>query len=154
MAKMRNHAAVRSTAGWADWRQVDTSGPCPICPWNHPDTIRHVAPLENGHELHAWSYDDDGGTPEDYGWSWAVVDPSKYPAEPNKYSGHVDPEHHLLTGGDDGSDDGDYIPTLDEAKSRAEAAYQKHVPLGTDTGTHDSGVDYSDLNQLMRDQGF
>jgi len=30
----------------------------------------------------------------------------------------------------------------------AEQAYQQKYPIGTNTGPHDSGVDYSDLNSF------
>ena len=39
--------------------------------------------------------------------------------------------------------------SADEAKQLAEEHYQRLFPLGTDTGRHDSGVDYSDLNKFM-----
>jgi hypothetical protein len=83
------------------------------------------------------------------------VDPSKYPEEPSKYESHQDPDHHLAGNGGDGprgEDDPwhrDYIPTLEDAKAEAEEHYKKMFPLGTNTGKHDSGVDYSDLNKFM-----
>lgn len=40
-------------------------------------------------------------------------------------------------------------PTREHAIAAAERAYQWLFPLGTDTGGHDSGVDYSDLNKFM-----
>jgi hypothetical protein len=158
-------AKFRRTAGWADWRETDPNVPCPICPHERPhrNRILHVAPLENGHELHAWSYDDSrwpemgsNGGPSDYGWSWAIVNPSKYPDEPDKYNDHQDPEHFLAgDGGDSGDFDdpnhNDFIPTLEQAKKQAEQHYQRIFPLGTDTGKHDSGVDYDDIMRNYRD---
>ena len=149
----------RQAAGWADWRETDPDAPCPICPYERPhrDRILHVAPLENGHELHAWSYDGKlwpglGSNlgPEELGWNWAIVDPSKYPAEPSKYEEHGDPEHTLAgNGGDAGDPDDpwhrDHIPTLEDAKAEAEAHYRRLFPIGTDTGGHDSGFDYDDF---------
>lgn len=159
-------AKMRRTAGWADWRETDPNAPCPICPYERPhrNRILHVAPLENGHELHAWSYDDSmwpeiasqmrsPGTPKDYGWSWAIIDPSGYPDEPSKYEEHGDPDHELAGNGGDGghTDDPwhtDYIPTLEQAKAEAEAHYQKMFPAGSVNTSHDSGFDY---DSFMRD---
>lgn len=36
----------------------------------------------------------------------------------------------------------------EEAKSGIENKYKELYPIGTNTGTHDSGVDYSDLNSF------
>lgn len=149
-------AKMRHTAGWADWQEVDPEEPCRVCPWTHPERLLHRARLENGHELHAWSWDDTvtgigKNGPDEYGWSWAIVDPSKYPAKRSKYEHHQDA--HLAGDGGDGGDyddpgHTDYIPTLEQAKQQAEQHYQKMFPIGTDTGPHDSGVDYSDLNSF------
>lgn len=43
----------------------------------------------------------------------------------------------------------DHLPTIEHAMAAAEEAYAKLYPIGTDTGPHDSGVDYSDLNKFL-----
>ena len=44
----------------------------------------------------------------------------------------------------------DHIHTLDDAKAQAQSHYEGMFPIGTNTGSHDSGTDYSDLNSYMR----
>jgi hypothetical protein len=45
-------------------------------------------------------------------------------------------------------------PSREHAMRAIEKRYREKFPIGTSTGGHDSGVDYSDINQIMRDQGF
>lgn len=122
-----------------------------------PDLEYHKAPLENGHELHAWQHRGPEGTPD--GWNWAISDPSGTPhGELSEWS-HPEEYGHISRGGRDApllsEDDGvevasdDYIGSLDEAKQQAQEHYQKLFPVGgTGTGGHDSGIDYSDLNSF------
>lgn len=139
------------------------------------DVELHKAPLENGHELHAWRYT---GHPDDkQGWQWAISDPSraseygKFPGE-----GHADWSNYngsppqistwLAAGGYGAAADANlarrhqgidfevpqagHINTLEEAQQQAQEHYQRLFPIGTSTGGHDSGLDYSDLNSYMR----
>jgi hypothetical protein len=133
----------------------------------------HKARLENGHELHAWRYhgynsgsyivwDTPSGKPEE-SWNWAIAkhdDPDDYGnpeladyASPDEYhwlsAGGPDAEY-TARDGEDSVVHGNHIRSLDEAKSQAQEAYKTMFPIGTDTGGHDSGVDYSDLNSFMR----
>ena len=119
------------TAGWADWKVVERY------PSFGPEARTEQAKLENGHTLNIgsfswgrnsnfWDYHitDHEGTP--VGWGGAADDNS--PADGQRGTG---------------------IMSADEAKQLAEEHYQRLFPLGTDTGRHDSGVDYSDLNKFM-----
>lgn len=40
-------------------------------------------------------------------------------------------------------------PTREHAMRAVEERYRQKFPIGTNTGPHDSGVDYSDLNKFM-----
>lgn len=136
MAKMRNHAAVRSTAGWADWKVIERFRGSGL----DPDVQQ--ARLENGHTLNVSSFGRPGKMDN---WDYHITDDK---GEVLGHGGADDDDNP--TGGRGGRG----IKSLDEAKQLAEEHYRNLFPIGTDTGTHDSGVDYSDLNQLMRDQGF
>lgn len=119
-----------------------------------PDLEFHKATLENGHELHAWQYTSPEAQP---GWNWAIAkydDPDDYGHPELAGYGAPDEYHWLAAGGRDaqetareGEDSvlhGDHIHTLDEAKHQAQEAYKKMFPIGgPGTGSHDSGVDYS-----------
>lgn len=104
--------------------------------------------LENGHVLFVT------GPPRDrpeMGWQWGIYDKN-----------HPDPDIRAypvrkggqLWGGESPDDPSDHLPTAEHAKRQAIKNYKQMFPMGTDTGTHDSGVDYSDLNKIMREQGF
>lgn len=149
----------------------------------YSDVELHKAPLENGHELHAWAYRDEPDAAD--GWNWAIVDPHSHKSrsyvegyndsldngtdwDVNPHvSGSPPPIASWLAGGGMYMDStsatahrnlgesfdvahSDHIPTLEDAKAQAQAHYQKMFPIGTNTGGHDSGVDYGDLNSYMR----
>lgn len=139
------------------------------------DVELHKAPLENGHELHAWRYTQHPDDKE--GWQWAINDPSRsseYGTFPNddhagdwsNYDGSPPQiSTWLACGGVGAASDADlsrkhrkldlevahadHIPTLEHAKAQAQNHYQNMFPIGTNTGSHDSGTDYSDLNKFM-----
>jgi hypothetical protein len=149
----------------------------------YSDVELHKAPLENGHELHAWAYRDEPDAAE--GWNWAIVDPHNHKSRnyvdgyndsldndtdwdvnPH-FSGSPPPIASWLAGGGMHMNSmstsahrnlgesfdvahSDHIPTLDDAKAQAQEHYQGMFPIGTNTGGHDSGLDYSDLNSYMR----
>jgi hypothetical protein len=98
------------------------------------------ANLENGHQLAVYPHPND----PDEGWDWYLWH------GPTQEDGSRD-----VTGGGRGWDGDDrahsteHIPTADHARAAAEAAYSELFPIGTDTGPHESGVDYSDLNKFM-----
>ena len=146
----------------------------------------HSAPLENGHELHAWK---DTSEPKS-SWEWAITHPRN--AASKEYSKKWTPENlwdgpprdhpwrqseewnppqplvseYLAAAGPESKYNvrcfdrwlpdheppvlvhSDHIPSLGHAKQQAEEAYQKMFPLGTNTGGHESGNDYSDLNSF------
>lgn len=132
----------------------------------------HKAPLENGHELHTWKYTEHPDDKE--GWNWAIVDPSKkapafiedeMDSVPNP--GSPPPVSSWLAAGGQGAGTDVYLShkhrgfgpemvhnhhifDVDQAKEEAQNHYQKMFPIGSDTGPHDSGVDYSDLNSYLR----
>jgi hypothetical protein len=43
----------------------------------------------------------------------------------------------------------EHLPTREHAQAQAEEVYRRLHPIGTNTGGHDSGTDYSDLNKFM-----
>ena len=105
---------------------------------NSEATFAH---LENGHQLGVFT-----STPRDpdEGWDWYLWH------GPKDERGN----REVIGGGrgwdgDDRAHSTDRIPTADDARAAAEDAYSKMFPIGTDTGPHDSGVDYSDLNKFM-----
>jgi hypothetical protein len=118
-------AVWRRTAGWADWN-VTARYPR----WG-PEARTEEARLENGHSLTVSSGNWGGTSPQHVYWDYHIQDPH---GETVAYRGM--PGHPR-------------IRTADEAKSLAEAHYEQLFPIGTDTGPHDSGVDYSDLNKFM-----
>jgi len=149
MARFR-HLRKANDSGY-DWRQI-ASGPVNV----------FRAALENGHNLHVWQFDN----PHDIkrGWSWAITDPSLSQSG-EKRNPHPDAVSHtwLAAGGEPAASHNYWIqdmpegaqaphdrtiPTREEAQREAEQNYQKMFPLGTDTGGHDSGVNY-DINDIM-----
>ena len=125
-------AAFQRTAGWADWKNDDS-----------PGFLLDKATLENGHRLSvgqsfltpgSWGYNIYGPATEDDEWPEIASGPAthgkeEYPRDPSRWS------HDFLT--------------REQAREAAEKHYEKLFPIGTDTGGHDSGVDYSDLNKFM-----
>jgi len=110
-------------------------------------TERLRAALENGHSL---AIQDHG----EYGWNWSMFAPAGHMED--EAGGPPIPIRELVTGGGSrwkgvpGSYySTDHLPTKEHARQQAEEAYQKMYPIGTNTGPHDSGVDYSDLNKFM-----
>jgi hypothetical protein len=99
---------------------------------------RQIAPLENGHELHIWENLMGGG------WGWAVYVPA------NEQEAHPDNWPASSDYGRPGCNGIKMPKTEEEAKAAAEGAYRILFPIGTHTGEHDSGIDYSDLNSFMR----
>lgn len=112
------------TAGWADWKIVNEF------PHLGGGAREEEARLENGHRLHissgTW-----GSNRRPWRWHWGIYD-----ADDNYItgSGEHDPPGH----------------SPEEARSSAEEKYKELFPVGkANTGTHDSGVDYSNLNKFM-----
>lgn len=101
----------------------------------------HTAPLENGHSLQVWQwgrqyYDD----PENY---------PNGPGEEDLKHGSGDKWHSQIYGPDEeGLYDKWGHSSKEEAMRDAEQHYEKMFPIGTDTGGHDSGTDYSNLNSF------
>lgn len=161
MARFRRSAApqwAEKYQPWADWRRITKKdGNTAYNEWHGDasgtpqDTYHHwMAPLENGQELHAWSYQHDDRS-RDYGWTWAIRNPH------GDETGWDENNQMWLSGGgpdspihDEDEDEDAIYPDLDSAVKKAEEKYRKLYPLnGPGTGTHDSGVDYSDLNRFM-----
>lgn len=115
----------RKTAGWADWRVTATY------PQYHPEARDEKAQLENGHYLTIGS----GNWNNNRGdrWFWHVHD------------GEGNSIHDWST------EDNQPEYSAEAAKEKAERAYQRLFPLGTDTGSHDSGVDYDDIMRNYKD---
>lgn len=147
MAKFRKSAAPQM-----DWREV---------PDKHFDKIQaYVAPLENGHHLVVWGMKP-GSTANSVfnftnfdgvkdGWM-AHVDTTSPPPNPD-----FDTVGHGISGSKSVKPEVPYegyrphhFPTPEHAMEAVEKAYSQMFPLGTNTGGHDSGVDYSDLNKFM-----
>jgi hypothetical protein len=111
------------------------------------DTERHRAALENGHVL---AIQDHGK----YGWNWTMFAPAGHMEGMN--GGPPETVTELVTGGGarwkglPGFYSTDHIPTREHARQQAEEAYKRLYPIGTDTGGHDSGTDYSDLSGYLR----
>lgn len=138
-------------------------------------TEAYHAPLENGHRLRVW--DDSITEPR-----WGPLKPGGYQMgdlPPEKPGSHWkggfdhgvdfprDPAAHEAAGyplpwgpaftavyEENSPLRAKAYPSKEEAMAAIEKKYRETFPVGTDTGTHDSGVDYSDLNSLMRGQGM
>ena len=107
-------------------------------PEYHPEAQDAQARLENGHALNVSSGQWGSNRASDTYWDYDITDAD----------GQI-----IASGGWD-ENGGNQRPTIrspQEAKQRAEEHYQKLFPIGTDTGPHDSGVDYSDLNKFMEE---
>lgn len=108
-------------------------------------TERYRAALENGHVLAIQNHGE-------HGWNWTLFAPAGHLED--AHGGPPTPITQLVTGGGTrweglpGFYSTDHLPTREHARQQAEEAYQKLYPIGTDTGSHDSGVDYSDLNRF------
>lgn len=129
-------AAFRRIAGWADWKVVERY------PSFGPEARTERAKLENGHTLEISSGRWGGSGPQHMFWDYHIADhdgntlayrgfpaTDNYPPETNSHPPRM--------------------RSAEEAKKEAEDHYQRLFPIGTDTGPHDSGVDYSDLNKFM-----
>lgn len=122
-----------------------------------PDLESHKAKLENGHELHAWQVRGPEGDGD--GWHWAISNPGNISDDELSEWSHPEELGHMAVAGRNAgwvSDGGtvvhdDYIYSLDDAKQQAQEHYKTLFPIGSDTGPHDSGVDYSDLNRFLRE---
>jgi hypothetical protein len=115
------------TAGWADWKADNT-----------PGFPTDLATLENGHRLNvgqsfltpgAWGYNIYGPATEDNEWPEIATSPV--------INVQGKERHENLT--------------REQARDAAEKHYERLFPIGTDTGKHDSGVDYDDLGKFLRD---
>lgn len=146
------------------WRQA-AQEPSPF-PWTKddrewaygPGTEAYHAPLENGHRLRVW--DDTiteprwapGGDipPEPAGshWKGGFDHGVDFPSDPD--AGPPYPEHPAWTAvyEEDSPLRAKAYPTREQAMRAVEKKYREMFPLGTDTGPHDSGIDYSDLNKF------
>lgn len=121
------------TAGWADWK-IDP----------HPTMPIDEAHLENGYRMSvgpsfltkgSFGYNIYGPPTEQEEWpeiaTSKVHGKEEYPRNPHRWS------HDFLT--------------REQARAAAEKHYEQLFPLGTDTGGHDSGVDYDDIIRNHRD---
>ena len=131
-----NILGSRRTAGMFDWKPSK----------RFHDSEATFAHLENGHQLGV--FPSNPRNPED-GWDWYVWHGPK-----------DDRGDRNVTGGGrgwDGDDraysSGHRFPTRDHAQAAAEAAYSQLFPLGTSTGGHDSGVDYTQYMNPQDDLG-
>ena len=164
MARFRRSAAPGGQDGgyqpWGDWRRItEADGYDNYNKWveevtgKPQDTYHHwVAPLENGHELHAWSYNH-SPTQAALGWTWAVRDPrgdeTGWDEDNPMWFAGGGPDSPVYDEDGDEEEDARY-PDLGSAVRRAEEKYRQLFPVdGPGTGPHDSGVDYSDLNRFM-----
>ena len=77
-----------------------------------------------------------GGHPET---PWAETQHERIPLAPFATSGPHEEIPHLRR---------ESFPSREQAMRFAEDHYRKLFPIGTNTGPHDSGVDYSDLNSF------
>lgn len=108
---------------------------------------RYRAALENGHVL---TIDND----PKHGWQWALFEPSGTMIGDD---GIPVPVSDLRTGGGSrwkgipGATATEHLPTREHAQSQAEDAYRRLYPIGTNTGGHDSGVDYDDFFRNLND---
>jgi hypothetical protein len=117
-------AAWRRTAGWADWKVTNEY------PEHGGGARDEEARLENGHTLGIGSGNWNSNGPP-WRWHWHISDAND---EYVTGSGEDNPPAH----------------SPEEARQTAEQAYEKIFPAGkANTGPHDSGVDYSDLNKFM-----
>ena len=101
----------------------------------------YEAPMENGHTLQVSSGQWGGFDPAHMFFDYHIMDPE---GQTLAYRGFPATDNYPPT-------EGTHPPrmrTVDEAKKAAEEHYKKLFPIGTDTGPHDSGVDYSDLNSF------
>lgn len=112
--------ALRMAASEFPWQGVPHSE-------DYPDHTRFEARLENGHRLSAhqplWTGDSH--------WM-SAIDTGNYNEDR--------PFDHWHPAGP--------FNSPQEAQADAEARYRKMFPIGTNTGPHDSGIDYSDLNKF------
>lgn len=150
MAKMTG--GRRRTAGWADWKpapELDDPDRDPrevmslSTSWSHNAGIvdHHVAPLENGHKLTVRRWANPGSSWSNGPWDFMIDGVSSIPELSNYHPS--DDSYATLGHAYQG------LPTKEHAMQAAEDAYRRLTPAGTNTGGHDSGVDYSDLNKFM-----
>lgn len=105
------------------------------------------APLENGHALWVYGHGDQPWTGTGEGGYIAALDNLPYdPDFPEDSDGENNWLYHVREEATSGKLK--KFPTREHAMRAAEEAYQKHFPIGTNTGGHDSGTDYSDLNSF------
>ena len=102
----------------------------------------HIAPLENGHQLMVRRFSEPGTQWSSGPWDYWIHGVSTQPHLKNYHPS--DDSYKILGHGFKG------LPSKEHAMQAAEQAYRRLVPLGTHTGPHDSGVDYSDINGIMR----
>jgi len=129
LAPWRTAASAESWAPWKLNNSLDTG--------NGDMYHMHKAYLENGHSLFV-----SGPGPEGQ-WQAHIRHPNTTtPESPPHFKQQTwTPRSRGVNPSGYGSAEG--------AQQAAEELYLKHFPLGTDTGGHDSGVDYSDLNKFM-----
>jgi len=115
-----------------------------------PDVEGHHARLENGHTL---SVHQDRSKPHE-GWSWGLTVPKGIITDAD--GSNPQEMRELVTGGGKnwekihGAYASHHLPSREHAIRQAQEAYQTLYPMGTNTGGHDSGNDYSDLNSYMK----
>jgi hypothetical protein len=119
-----------------DWRQQQhyyNGDERPVPPEDEHYIDHWKAPLENGHQLEVLGMPNSPVRVNDKPAGYAA-----YVNQPTSNS-YVHPPSDGPT---------HHWPSREHAMEAAEAAYQQKFPIGSDTGPHDSGVDYSDLNSF------
>ena len=121
-----------------------------------PGVEAYHAPLENGHRLRVW---DDTNNEDQFmfpkeapgsHWKGGIDEGEDFPNDP-QMPGYPNNTHPNWTAAyeEDSPLRAKAYPSKEEAMRGVEKKYREKFPIGTNTGPHDSGVDYSDLNSVL-----
>lgn len=152
MARFR-HLATSSAFPWRPDDREWVYGDYGQYEW---DTEAWHAPLENGHRLRVW---DDSQTEPSRGreaeppsshWKGGWDEGEDFPNDPDM-PGYPNNQHPYWEAvyDEDSPLRAKAYPSREQAMRAVEQRYRQKYPLGTSTGSHDSGVDY-DINDIMR----
>jgi hypothetical protein len=166
MARFRHLAAEQAVSEFP-WSKDDRDWAYGDHGVYNPDTEAYHAPLENGHRLRVWDDSitrsrwgplEEGGhrmgdlPPEEPGshWMGGFDHGPDFPSDPDMpgYPHNIHPDYTAVYEEDSPLRAKAY-PTKEHAMRAIEKRYREKFPIGTNTGPHDSGVDYSDLNKFM-----